>query len=277
MARRTYTTVGVDLAEYADTFADHFQNLGYRCSVEPFELDYPYRPTFVFKRTPITVIFEVYIRVAEERLDHWSKYCSSCSRDTRVAIGMPPDASVSAKESMALSRLGVGLYRLDSGTVREIIAPKDLALHIELPDLKTIPPRLRSVLGPVYEQFGRSMWREGFEDACQAVEQEVRRYLKKSVKTGRISFTKPGGALKLWSNAQIDKMTLGQLGDALKSIAVPNHRDLLITQGVIRLKKDRIGVAHYKGAKSTETRLRNNVGRHMYTVIATLRELLQKP
>jgi hypothetical protein len=120
------------------------------------------------------------------------------------------------------------------------------------------------------------MWRESFEDACQAVEVATRDYIKRAVRTNRLAFAKPNGAPKVWTEAQVDKMTLGQLGDVLNSITVPNHRDVLIGQGVARLKTDRIGVAHYKTRKSTETSLRKNVGRHMYAAVATLRELYAK-
>jgi hypothetical protein len=278
MTRRSYQTVAVDLVEHADAFADHFEKHGYKCTVEKTDLEFPYVPTLLLVRPPTTLIIEVNSRIIVDRLEHWSRYCSSCSKDTRVALGLPPTAKPSARQIARLSRIGVGLYLIDAGTVNQLAAPRDLALKVSLPDLDILHPRVRKLLGAVYEQFEQSMWREGFYDACQAVEAVSRKYLKRHLKremqAGRAAFVKPNGTPINRTQAQIDKMTLGQLAHAFESMPVQNHADSIVTQGLKRLNRDRVGVAHFKTKPATERRLRDNVGRHMYTVIGTLKALV---
>jgi hypothetical protein len=158
--------------------------------------------------------------------------------------------------------------------VLEVIPPQDLALHVTVPEIKVLPVKLRRRLGSAYEQFGRSNWREGFEDACQAVEAESRAYLKRGMQSGRLVFLKPNGNPFNWTPKHIEKMTGGQLSDAFRAIRTQNRSDAVIGQGLTRLNRDRVGVVHFKAKARTEKRLRENVGRHMWTVIAVLKELL---
>ncbi|SRR6266851_1417461 len=281
MARRSYQTVAVDLVEHADVFADHFEKHGYKCTVEKSELDFPYVPTLVLTRPPTTLIMEVASGIRLDRLEHWSRYCSSLSKDTRIALGLSPSAKPSGRKIAKLSLMGVGLYLLEGGDVHQLVTARDLALKVYLPDLKMLHPKIRRLLGSVYEQFDQSMWREGFDDACQAVETSgrayLKRYLRREMQLGHVAFAKPNGSPINRTPAQIDKMTLGQLAAAFESIAVPNHATSIAAQSLKRLNRDRVGVAHFKMRPSTERRLRDNVGRHMYTVIATLKALLSVP
>jgi len=273
MPTRVYQTIGIDLVEYADAFADYFENHGYRCRVEYAELEYPYRPTLHLRRRPETLIFEVVDRLDLKRLDQWVRYGKSCQTDTRIAVGVGPRARVSGEASVALARLGVGLFRASAEGVQEIISPHDLAIHVQLPELRHLPARMRKLFGPVYEKFDRAMWREGFEDACQLVESQARAYLKKGLATGRLQFVKSNGLPMALSAATIDRMTLGRLAIAFQAIAVQTHSDSVIGQCLSRINADRVGVVHHKSLPQTEARLRKNVGKHMYTVIAALREL----
>ncbi len=278
MPRRSYKTVAVEVIEHADAFADHFEKHGYTCTVEKAELEFPYVPTLLLRRPPTTVILEVATSVQLDRLELWSRYCSSCSKDTRIAVGLTPTAKPSTGQITKLSRIGVGLYMIEGGAIHQLIAARDLALKVSLPDLRMLHPRIRKLLGSVYEQFDQSMWREGFEDACQAVETSARTYLKaylrRETQLGHVAFTKTNGTPISRTTAQIDKMTLGQLAIAFESIAVQNHADAIAAQSLKRLNRDRVGVAHFKRKPATERRLRDNVGRNMYTVIAALKALL---
>jgi hypothetical protein len=148
-----------------------------------------------------------------------------------------------------------------------------MALNVSLPKLETPPSQMRKILGPVYEQFNRSQWREGFEDACQAVETHARRYLAKGLASGRIALVTAKGKSRSLTTAQIDKLTLGQLAVAFAEIQNQNHADASIAKVLARINKDRVGVAHHKAKPATEARLRKNVGRHMWSVIAALKEL----
>ena len=274
MPRRTYRTLPIELIEHADAVADYFSALGYRIRVEDAQLEYPYTAALTVKRLSTLILVEVDSRIDLRRLDDWTRYCRSCVRDTRIALGLPPETGVSAQEIQKLHLMGVGLYRSMPTEVLEVIPAHDLALHVTLPELKALSPKLRRRLGGAYEQFGRSNWREGFEDACQSLETEVRAYLKRGMASGRVVFLKPNGNPSNWTPRHIDKMTVGQLVDALRQIKTQNRSDAVIEQGLARLNKDRVGVVHHKAKAQTEKRLRENVGRHMWTVLAVLKELV---
>ena len=135
---------------------------------------------------------------------------------------------------------------------------------------ESLPQAIRKMLGSTYEQFQRSQWREGFEDACQALERESRKYLKSGMKSGRIKIVTKKGPVTLTAK-QVDKLTMGQLADKYAAIQPQNHADGLIGQALKTLNSDRVGVVHHKTKKITEKRLRANVGGHVWTIVATLK------
>jgi hypothetical protein len=274
MRRRAYRTLPIELVEHADAVAEYFSGLGYRIRVEDAQLEYPYTAALAVRRQRTLILVEVDARIDLKRLDDWTRYCRSCVGDTRIALSLPPESQVSAQDVERLHLMGVGLYRAMPAEVVEVIPPHDLALHVTLPDLKALSPKLRRRLGGAYEQFGRSNWREGFEDACQSVETEVRAYLKRGMKNGRLIFLKPNGNPLTWTQKHIDGMTVGQLVEALRRIKTQNRSDAVVEQGLARLNADRVAVVHHKAKARTEKRLRENVGRHMWTVVAILKELL---
>ena len=272
MPSRVYKTVSVGLEEYADVAADHFDTSGYKVRVEPEELGFPYTPTFVLKRRPTTIFLEVSNKIPIDRLADWAKYAKSCGTDTRVALCLPHTVPVSADDIARLRDQRIGLYLSFTDRVVEQIAPADLALNVELPDRAALPQRAKEILGSAYDQFGRTQWREGFEDACNALETEARSYLKKWSRTGRIRVLRKGVPVTLTSH-QIDKMTMGQLVKAFANIQAQNHADSMIHKALATLNKDRIGVVHHKKKAWTERRLRSNVGQHMWRIVAAIKLL----
>jgi hypothetical protein len=186
---------------------------------------------------------------------------------------LPSTIAVPAAEIALFRQKGVGLYAAFDDKLVEHIAPADLALNVQLPEAKTLTRPVRQVLGAAYEQFERTQWREGFEEACQALETESRRYLKKWTRTGRIKILRKRGPITL-ANRQIDKLTMGQLADIFRDIQAQNHADNVIGQALATINRDRVGVAHHKRRKATERRLRTNVGLHMWTIVAAMKELV---
>lgn len=263
-----------ELVEHADAFGDHFEQMGYGVRTEQPGIEQPYTPTFALKRQRTTLYFEVDVRIHIDKLDEWVRYCKSSDRDTRIALGLPGSASTSPQDEQRLRSMGIGLFRSMPDGVVEVVPPRDVSLRMELPDPRSLPPRMRKLIGPVYEQFSRSNWREGFEEACQAVEVEARRYLKRDLRRGRLVFVTPKGKVYAWTEAHIERMTMGQLVEAFRSIKTQNYTDSLVGQILGQLNKDRIGVVHHKSKPTTEERLRRNVGRNMYRVIAALKALL---
>src|SRR5574341_1072522 len=215
---RPFLTVAEELLEHAECAADYFEEHGYAVEVEQSEIGYPYTPTLRCERTPTTMLVEVYGSILHQRIGAWSRYGRSCSGDTRVAIILPSDVSRLATDESKLRELGVGLYVSDGRRCEEAIVPRDLAINVELPELRTLPPAMRPVLGPVYEQFNRSQWREGFEEACKAVEVHARNYLWAGISSGRVVLVTPGGTQRPLRKEQVDRMTIGQLAEAFGQI-----------------------------------------------------------
>ncbi len=271
---RQFLTVADELLEHAECVADFLEEHGYTVTVEHTEIGYPYTPTLRCRRPPTTLLVELYGAVPNERVAAWTRYARSCSRDTRVALALPHHAPRRPEDDSQLRQLGVGLYLSDGTRAEEAITPLDMALNVQLPELKTLPPKMRKVLGPVYEQFERSQWREGFEGACQAVEAQGRKYLRDGMDAGRIVLVTKAGNARSLTHTQIERLTLGQLGEAFGQIRNQNYADATIAKVLARLNKDRVGVAHHKAKPATETRLRKNVGQHMWSVVAALKELL---
>lgn len=271
---RQFLTVAEELLEHAECVADYFEQRGYSVKIEHTEIGYPYTPTLRCRRPPTTLLVELYGSIPSDRLAAWTRYARSRSRDTRVALALPHDAPHRPEDDSQLRELGVGLYLSDGAKTEEAIPPLDMAVNVQLPELRTLPPKMRKVLGPVYEQFERSQWREGFEGACQAVETLGRKYLRDGMDTGRIVLITKAGNLRSLTHEQIDRLTLGQLAEAFGQIQNQNYSDATIAKVLVRLNKDRVGVAHHKTKYATEARLRRNVGQHMWNVVAALKELL---
>jgi hypothetical protein len=273
MARLRFRTVPTELVEYAESIAAYFQNRGYRIYPEYYELGYPARPTLCCKRKGTTLIVEVNAKVPEAALDDWVRFAASASNDTEVALCLPDHASVKPSSMTFLQSRKIGLYVASVDICVERLAPADLALKIALPEISQLPRKVRELLGPVYEQFERTQWREGFKEACQILEEEARRHLKKGVRNSRIVVLDKSGNAKPLTDAQIDRMTLGALATAFTTIKTPNSADDLIAKSLKSINPDRVASTHHKAKKSTERSLRRNVGKHIWTIIAALKEL----
>jgi hypothetical protein len=269
---RSFVTVSDDLEALADVLATHLEGYGYRLKIEEQKLEYPSTPTMVGRRSHTTLIVEVAARIELEKLMAWSAFAKSCPRDTRVALGMPSNPT-DAAEHDKLREEGVGLYVVQSGTVTEVLAGRDLAVSIGLPTLADYPTAVRRSLGAAFEQIGRGNWREGFEDACVALESEARRYLKRHMATGRIVIVNAKG-IRL-TGTSVDRMTIGKLAATFLRIPTMNVSDSKIAGTLKQINDDRIRVAHKKGTGRAEAALRRNVGRMVWTITANMEEVFK--
>lgn len=275
MPHLVFTTVAPRLLEYAEVVAEHFKTHGYKVHPERMELGFPYTPTILCKRGATTLILEVSNRLLDEKKTHaWIGYAKSSTKDTRVAICLPPKVVIPPNIEADLKNLGMGVYIVQAdNSLLERIPPRDLALQIELPQLVSLSRKLQSLLGSAYEQFDRTHWREGFEDVCQVLETEARRYLKNGIKSSRITIMGRRGPSNPTSQ-QIDKMTMGQLAKVFSSIQNQNYLDTQIGKTLSQINTDRIGVVHHKSKLRTEKKLRANVGQHMWAIIVLLRQMI---
>jgi hypothetical protein len=204
----------------------------------------------------------------------WVGFASSLSSDTKVYLALPEGAPLGTRIHMQLQNLGIGLLLVSGSDVKETMPAKDLALQLQLPDLRKEAKRLKRKLGPVYEQFNRNQWRQGFEEACITFETEARGYLWKLLRSGRtIVMEANGKRQKVLTKAQIDKMTMGALAKDFTNLQQQNHADSVIGQTLTHVNPDRILVAHKRLSAAAEKKLRKNVGPQMWRIVAALREL----
>ncbi len=273
MRQRTFNSVSVKLLEYAEAAAKHFEDHGYKVFTEKWDLGFPYTPTFLAKRQSTRLVAEVSDKIRLDRIEAWVKYAKSCNHDTRVVVCLPAASEIPPNIEDTLRYLRVGVYRVEDEQTLEHSAPADLALRLELPPLDEVPRKLKTLLGSTYEQFGRAQWREGFEDACQVFETQARRYLRKGLRSQRITIAGPKGTISL-TNKQIDKMTMGMLARRFSEIQPQNRLDARIGQVLTAVNDDRVGVVHHKFKKKTEKRLRANVGQHIWAIVSVLKEMV---
>jgi hypothetical protein len=268
-----FLTVAEELLGEASAVAAHYVALGYKVKEEPRELGYPFAPTLRCKRRPTTVFGEVDRRVRMERVGEWAAFASSAASDTQVVAAVPATARVSSRQNVTLKTMGVGLLIVSDGTVTEAMAPRDLAMNVSLPNIGRDPTAIRAALGPAYEHFARSQWREGFGDACVVLEGACRKYLWKALKSGRTIVLKENGNPKLLKKAQVDNLTMGQLAGDFSRMQKQNHCDSILAAGLAALNDDRILVAHKKRETAAERALRDNVGPQMWRIVHALREI----
>lgn len=268
-----FLTVPEELLGVAAATADYFSDLGWTVVPETHELGYPYAPTLRCKRHSTVYFVEVGQRPQMDRMEDWVAYAKSVDSDTRIILALPEDAILGVRAQMQLKELGVGLLLVSTRGVSEAMPAKDLALQVALPELRKESKPLRRLLGPIYEQFDRNQWRDGFEAACLALETEARAYLWKALASGRTIVLTEKGNKKNLTKAKVDKMTMGALAVDFARIQQPNHTDSMIGQALQLINPDRILVAHKRLSPRAERKLRKNVGPAMWRILHALREL----
>ncbi len=234
-----YLTVPDELLGVAEAAENYFRSRGYRIKIEYRDLAYPYVSAFTAVRKPTSVIVDVVSGLNLERVRQWMRYCKSSARDTRFCTCIRREVGVAAEIQAALRADGIGLYYANDNFI-EILMPADQGLVLQLPDLGNFPASVRDLLGPSYEKFERGDWRECFSDACEAFENEARAHLKRGLRSTRIRILDKKGALKKFSNAQIDRKTIGQLQHEFDQIQAPNYLDSQIAQTLAAINPDRV-------------------------------------
>jgi hypothetical protein len=269
-----FETVADALLQHATDLVEHLRTHGYRVRAEVADYAAPFTPTITARRRSTVLHVEVTGTIDLERMREWVAYGKSSGDDTRIAFCVPSEVELSNATVIAVRNMGVGLFVVDGGTVVESITAVDLAMNVELPKLRKQPTPVRQLLGHSYEQFGRGEWREGFEDACNALEEEARRYYAHWSRTGRIRVNSPSGP-KPMTQAAIKRLTLGQLAKAFKDILTPNSLDVAIEQALSKVNPDRVERTHRRHQRRTEERLRKNVGKHMWLIVSVLKQMAE--
>jgi hypothetical protein len=170
----------------------------------------------------------------------------------------------------------VGVHIIAGGNFTELVVATDLALNVNLPPLNAQPPRLRQLLGAAYENLNGPMWRDGYQEACRVLETEARRYFIKNCRRNRITIvTKKKGAYTP-TQAEVNRLTMGQLKDYFAKIQSPNRADTIIESVLAQVNGDRVRLAHHTRSAS-EYQLRRNVGQNLYRIITALKEIIAAP
>lgn len=260
--------------EFAEAACIYFEDLGYTIKIEPSELGYPKTPALRCARNHTTIIVEVCEKPNLKIIKEWVALGRSTSNDLRTSICIPRSAQGHLAKCLAECReLGIGVYVATATDVQELVPAKDLGLQLHLPSLSGYPKKVRKALGSAYEQFGRQQWREGFEEACKALEQRARLYLKQAIQNGRLKIYNVNGLLNNPTTKQINKMPLGALAEAFAKARPQNATDALIQKTLYSVNPDRVGVAHKINQIKTEKSLRKNVGVHMHVIVQALKHI----
>jgi hypothetical protein len=275
MPKTIFNTVATELVEHAEAALEYFSNLGYTSKVEPYEISFPTRPTFSFKRTHTQLVIIVCGKIDMGQLTQWVSLAKSMSTDFRIGVLLPSEMVQKqlGKHGIQLQKLGVGIYSSDAGGVAPIKESVDQNINVTLPALSNFSKPVRKILGPSYEHFEGGRWRECFDEACKAFEQEARPYLKKAISSGRLSIYKSPGVIKNPTPAQIDKMTLGSLGFTFGNSHPQNSVDSQIYRALTQINKDRVDSAHKNKLPATERKLRKNVGVHLHSIVQAVNQL----
>ena len=77
------------------------------------------------------------------------------------------------------------------------------------------------------------------------------------------------------SASQINGLTIGGLRDCFRKILAPTLLDSTIEEALAKVNPDRIERVHRRRAKRTETRLRSNVGKHMWLIVNVMKKMCE--
>jgi hypothetical protein len=277
MAAPEFRTVPDELLGIAGAAAKWLKDCGHKVTPEYRETGYPFTPTLYGKAHLATAFVEVDAEIAIGRMEEWVAYGRSCRSETRVWCAIPDSAPRSGKQDLQLKGLGIGLLLVGDGRAVETIPAKDLAVSVELPAIDALPPRIQKVLGPVYLHFDHAEWREGFRDACLALEEAARKHLWKGIKTGRIAIVSKSGKQEQFTKGKVDHFTMGQLADRFSRIVQQTHTDRVIGDVLKQVNPNRVGVTHHKGKAAVEAKLRRDVGSQMWLIVGALKEIDGSP
>lgn len=275
MPNAKFNTISTELVEHAENAYEHFRELGYSVKIEPYEIHFPSRPALVCKTNHTQHVILVCNRIDMTQLAAWVSLAKSLNRDFRISICIPENSATKhlPKCQLEIRKFGVGIYVSTSDNFETLAEPVDQNIQVSLPDIRSLPNGARRVLRPAYEHFRGGRWRDCFEEACKALEQEIRPYFWQAIVSGRLQVFDANGRAKNLTKERVDRLTLGQLAHEISCARPQNAMDSQIQNAIDRINPDRVGLVHKNQRKSTERRLRKHVGVHMHVMIQVIREL----
>jgi hypothetical protein len=262
-----FQTISDDLSDLAEESAGYFESRGYRLTIEPSELGFPFTPAFKAKRQGTTILVEVINKIDRTRIEQWISYSKTCSSDMRICLAVADSNLLQQDIESYLRQNGVGCVLYSANIVSERFAARDQAVAVHPPAINTLPRRLRELLGEAYDKLNQGNWPDAFEDMCRVIEVEARRRLKLARKRGAVLI----GKYHSVNPKKIERLTMGELAIAYSELETQNHADSQIHQTLARINKDRVGVVHHRQKPHIQRRLRKNAGNHMWAIVQTLK------
>ena len=274
MPAADFKTIPDELLHVAEAAEVYFGDQGFDIQIERREIGFPAVPALLCRRGHELVIVEIFSALDVSHVDRWIRYCRSQVADTRYCMILRSHGNVSPRTVTyaADNRLGLGLH--DDHQLTMIRQAPDLAVHLALPELKSLAKPLRAVLAPAFQKILEGDWRDGLGDACLAVEQRARDYLKAGIDSERIIIVRGKKNPKQLTPDDVEDMSLGQLKVAFSQIQSQNHQDSLIGATLSLINKPRVGLAHKRKYAKVEAELRQQIGQSMHAIIACLEEMM---
>jgi hypothetical protein len=270
-----FTTISVELTEYAERAGEQARANGYRLAVEPEGPYFPVRPTLLAYAAQRELIIEVVAKVSFNDSKKWMAYGRAQRKETKVQIVAPPQKKhVSPEEIERFQTAGIGLSVGNAGNLVHLVVARDLSTEIVCPDISKSSRKVRNKLGPCFQKISRGDIVDGFKDVAVIVEAAARKHLIAGVNSGRIQFaTKTGKPINHGVNA-IRQGTMGWLRDRFGEIVKPNGVDNIIRQAFVAVTPDRNVVSHDDLSAARRRALHTRIAKHLLVLHQAARELL---
>lgn len=268
-----FNTVGSDLEGAAIAAVDYFRGKGFSVKIEPYEFDYPATPTVRCTRGSAKLFVEATSTFNQDVIDSWVAYAKTREKETSLALLVRIPPGLSLEEVAALKRQRIGLYSYSDSAIQEVVPPADLAVNISLPSISDLKRIHKLKLLSPFEKIDRGEWIDGFRDACQALEDTARELLKDGVRRGRVAFMRKNGNQITYTSVKINKMTQGELARVYSEIQNPTQTDMVLCRALKMINKARIAAVHKTHSAKNNARMRMQIGKHLWTIVAAFRQL----
>tara|TARA_R110002110_G_scaffold412611_1_gene638716 strand:+ start:1917 stop:2726 length:810 start_codon:yes stop_codon:yes gene_type:complete len=266
-----FLTVPDELLYLANAAFGHFDELGYACTVEPKELEYPERPAFVAELNGEHTISVVCSHIDAKHVGRWVRCGKSMTSPTKIAFVLPANG-LDQHVPIATAQ-GAGIFTIsDDSTVTMISGGVDLTFQIALPELTDESAAMKRKLAVAYQKFAAGDWRDAFSEACIVLEQEARNYFIGHIETGRIVTINNKGKVKTPTVEAVARMTIGRLYTAFSETQNLNSTDQLVIDTLKKINSARINGAHHRG--KNEAAIRPLIGSNMHAIVNCLRALV---
>lgn len=272
-----FTTISIELAEYAERAGEQARANGYRLEIEPEGPYFPVRPTLKASSAQRELIIEAVAKVSFNSSKKWLAYGRAQRKETKVQIVAPPQKKNIATEEIEKFQLaGIGLSVGNAtGNLVHLVAARDLSTEIVCPDISNDIRKVQNKLRPCFQKIDRGDIADGFKDVAIVVEAAARKHLIAGVGSGRITFATSSGKPISHSVEAMQRGTMGWLRDRYSEIVKPNGVDNIILQAFKAVTPDRNIASHDDLTPAQRRSLHSRIAKHLLVLHQAARELLK--